>query len=165
MKFCKFCKKETKVLTKGYCQSCYNYFIVNNYDTWYPSEYGELARVNKKESKQYGMPICHICGKAYTKLQQHINNSHNLTKAQYCNQFGLDKNINMTEPNYNKKMSENAYKNNMPEQLKKAGKNTRFKKGHHNNYNRSYQTKERLHQHGIIIGNKYGRKGNKNEQI
>ena len=141
---CKSCKKHVKVLTKGYCQSCYRYFIRDGYDTWYPSQYGELGRVQDKNSNQYGMPICHICGKAFTKLQQHIYYAHNLSKKEYCDKFGIDRSINMTRPEYNEKMRNYALKNNMNEQLRQVGKDTRFKKGHNNKYKRSYQTVNRL---------------------
>lgn len=145
MNKCKFCGKEqSRPLSQGYCVSCYQYFVMHGYDTWYKSQFGELARVTKKDSPQYGWPICHICGRAYTKLQQHIWYSHDLTKKEYCDKFGIDRNINMTSEEYNKKMHDYALEYNMDEQLKKAGKKTRFKKGHDINYIRSPMTMERL---------------------
>lgn len=159
---CKFCKKQSKKNYSGYCISCYQYFILHENDTWCPSDYGELARVNNENHKQYGMPICHICGKAFTKLQQHIWYAHEMTKDEYCDKFGLDRKINMTTKEYNKKMSDYAYKYNMDDQLREAGKQTRFQKGHKNNYTRSYQTKQRLLKQGVIIGNgEYKSKNNK----
>lgn len=146
MNKCKFCRKEqTKPLSKGYCVSCYQYFILHNFDTWYPSQYGELARVVDINSNQYDMPICHICGRAYTKLQQHIWYTHNMTKNEYCDMFGLDRSINMTTKEYNKKMSDYAYKYDMDKQLIRCGEKTRFNAGHKRNYKRSYQTMIRLH--------------------
>lgn len=144
MKVCRFCKKEVKRPSHGYCVSCYQYFIMNEFDTWCPSEYGSLARVQDKSSKQYQMPICHICGKAFEKLQQHIYYAHGMTKNEYCDKFGLDRKINMTTPEYNKKMHDYALHYKMDIQLKEAGKETRFKKGRDNNYIRSYQTRVRL---------------------
>ena len=45
---CKFCSKEQKrPLSLGYCTSCYQYFILHNYSSWYPSQYGSLSRVQK----------------------------------------------------------------------------------------------------------------------
>lgn len=146
---CKFCGKvQDRPLSKGYCVSCYQYFIMHGYDSYYPSQFGELARVQKEDSKQYGWPICHICGRAYTKLQQHIWYSHNMTKKEYCEKFGIDRNINMTSEEYNKKMHDYALENNMDEQLKEAGKKTRFKKGQDINYERSPMTLERLKETG-----------------
>lgn len=144
MKECKFCHREVKRPTKGYCVSCYQYFILHGYDSWYPSEYGSLDRVQKRNSKQYNWPVCHICGKAFAKLQQHIWYAHQMTKNEYCDKFGLDRSINMTSPDYNKKMHDYALKYNMDDQLRKAGKSTRFKQGHNTTYKRSFQTIQRL---------------------
>lgn len=145
MNKCKFCGKEQKTpLSNGYCVSCYQYFILHNFDTWYPSQYGELAFVQDKTSNQYNQVICHECGKAFAKLQQHIWYQHNMTKNEYCDKWGLDHKIRMTSDEYSKKMSDYAYKYNMDEQVKTVGKGTRFKKGCSNKYERSYQTKCRL---------------------
>lgn len=155
MRKCRFCGKLIKRPIKGYCVSCYQYFIMHKYDTWCPSKYGELNRVEQKESPQYNWPVCHICGKAFAKLQQHIWYAHNMTKNEYCDTYGLDHNINMTSTEYHEKMRQYAYDNNMDDQLRKIGKNTQFTKGRSNTYERSYQTKQRLREHGIKIGNKY----------
>lgn len=149
MKKCKFCHKPVKRPSKGYCVSCYQYFILYSCISWVPSNYGELNRVDIKEDKQYEWPICHICGKAFTKLQQHIWYAHNLTKNEYCDLFGLDRSINMTSPVYNKKMHDYAIKYNMDKQLEETGRNTRFKSGHDHTYKRSYQTMKRLKQNNF----------------
>lgn len=147
---CTYCGKEqNRPLSKGYCISCYQYFIMFGYSTWYPSQYGEMARVQAKNNKQYDFLICHECGKAFTKLQQHIWYAHNMTKTQYCDKWGLDHKINMTTKIYNKKMRDYAYKYNMDDQLREVGKETRFKKGKVPNYERSYQTKQRLAQNSF----------------
>ena len=157
---CKFCKKQINRPSKGYCVSCYQYFILHEFDTWYPSQYGELARVNKLDSNQYMMPICHICGRAYTKLQQHIYYSHNMTKDEYCDKFGLDRKINMTTPEYNKKMHDYALYYDMDKQLIKTGVNTRFESGHKRNYKRSHQTLQRLSEQGKVLADFSRRKSN-----
>lgn len=147
MNECRFCKKlQKRPLSNGYCVSCYQYFVLYNCDTWYPSQYGELAFVQDKSSKQYKQVICHECGKAFNKLQQHIWYSHNMSKNEYCDKWGLDHKIKMTTDSYSKKMSDYAYKYKMDEQLLRTGKDTRFKKGQSNKYVRSYQTQERLKQ-------------------
>lgn len=161
---CKFCKKEQKTpLSLGYCTSCYQYFVLHSFNIFPKSGFGRLDRVTDETSNQYGMPICHICGKAYTKLQQHIWYTHKMEKKEYCDIFGLDHGINMTTPEYNKKMSDYAYKYDMDKQVTTAGKSTRYTKGHKRNYKRSYQTKQRLHDQGILIGELYGKKVNKND--
>lgn len=152
MKECKFCHKEVKRPSHGYCVSCYQYFIMHGYDTWCPSEYGSLSRVEKEGSEQYGWPICHICGKAFTKLQQHIWYAHGMTKHEYCDKYGLDHKINMTEENYHNKMRDYAYANDMDKQVIEAGVKTRFEKGHDIRYERSFQTKVRLAGRGSELG-------------
>lgn len=147
IRICKFCGKEQKSpLSCGYCVSCYQYFILNGNNTWYPSQYGSLSKVQAVNNKQYGQLICHECGKAFTKLQQHIWYQHKMTKIEYCDKWGLDHSIRMTTDTYNKVMSNYAYKYNMDKQLIETGEKTRFKKGHDNNYKRSYQTRQRLAQ-------------------
>ena len=142
---CKFCGKTQKTpLSKGYCVSCYQYFIQHKFIQYTQPKYGEIGIVKDKKDKQYGMIICHICGKAFTKLQQHIWYSHNLTKIEYCDLFGLDHKIRLTEDTYNSKMSKYAIDNNMGEQLKVVGVDTRFVKGNRGTYKRSYQTMQRL---------------------
>ena len=156
---CKFCGKEQKrPLSLGYCTSCYQYFILHNYSSWYPSQYGSLSRVQKEDSVQYGWPVCHICGKAFTKLQQHIWYAHKMTKNEYCDKYGLDHSIKMTSNEYSEVMHNHALNNNMDEQLKRAGVNTRFQKGHNNNYERSYQTKQRLCERGKTDLQSYSKK-------
>lgn len=157
---CKSCGNYARSYS-GFCQRCYTYFVKNGYETFKDEvEYGKLSRVNDKNSKQYGMPICHICGKAYKKLQQHIFYVHHMTKDEYCNHFGLDRGIRMTTDEYNKKMSNYAYQYKMDEQLKKVGVNTRFKKGSKNVYKRSFMTMERLKKYGEEMGYKNLKGGN-----
>ena len=147
---CKFCGKPDKNYA-GFCQRCYYYFVQKKYDIFKDEvEFGKLSFVKDENSSQYGMPICHICGRAYIKLQSHIRHTHSMSKHEYCDKFGLDRGIRMTTDTYNKKMSDLAYKYKMDEQLKEAGKNTRFKKGESNNYERSYMTMERLKQQSFI---------------
>lgn len=151
---CKSCGKLDKNYN-GYCQKCYTYFIKNGYKTFLEeTEYGKVSYVMDKNSKQYSMPICHICGKAYAKLQQHIYYTHHMLKNEYCDKFGLDHCVKLTSNDYHQRMSELAYQYDMDEQLLKVGKDTRFKKGQDNNYKRSHMTKERLKHYGKTMGYK-----------
>lgn len=153
---CKFCHNESKQNYNGYCQSCYRYFIQENGRIFYKPKYGECLKVNIPGDKQDGMYICHICGKAFTKLQQHIYYSHHLSKKEYCNMFGIDNNYVLTTEEYHNKMRDLAYKYNMDEQVKEVGKNTRFKKGQNTGkYKRSYQTIKRLQQQGKYLAQNY----------
>lgn len=153
---CKFCNKEQKTpLSKGYCVSCYQYFIMHKYEIWPKSKYGQIDTVLDIRSDQFGMCICHICGKAYTKLQQHIYYVHKMSKKEYCDKFGLNHNIQMTSTSYNSKMRDYALNYKMDDQLRRTGLKTRFKKGHNLNYKRSYQTLTALSKRGKLLAQKY----------
>lgn len=142
---CKFCEKQSKQNYNGYCQNCYIYFIIDNKDTWYPSDYGTINTVEDISHKQYGELICHECGKAYSKLMSHIRYCHHMTREEYCKKYGLDKNIQLTSNKYHDKMQQYAYDNHMDDQLRRVGVSTRFKTGGSSgNYKRSYQTQQRL---------------------
>lgn len=160
---CITCNREIDKIYKGMCQRCYCYFYTNKYKCWKKPIFGQVGFVTDKKSKQYGMCICHICGKAYIKLQQHVYYEHHLTKNEYCERFGLDKKVRLTSDIYNKKMSDYAYKYKMDEQVKNAGKNTRFKKGVRNNYIRSYMTRRRLQEGSYRL--KQGQINNKEGMI
>lgn len=148
---CKSCGSIDKNYA-GYCQKCYTYFCTNQYKEYKDCiEYGKLSKVTE-EGNQYGMPICHICGKAFTKLQSHIYNAHKMSKKEYCEMFGLDNKVRMTTDTYNKIMRDYALQYNMDEQVKRVGVNTRFRKGINNNYKRSYMTMQRLKNYGKTLG-------------
>ncbi len=149
---CSFCGHEDKNYA-GFCQKCHTYFNVSQYKT-FPSEYGKVCKVEDELDKQYGMIICHICGKAFTKLQQHIYYAHNLSKKEYCKQFGLDNGVKLTEQKYHKTMSDLAYKYDMDKQVVRVGEKTRFEKGRDAHYERSYMTMERLKKYGKTMGYK-----------
>lgn len=156
---CKSCGKPDKNYA-GYCQKCYTYFVVNGFIEYKNQvSYGKMSYVEDIHSKQYSMPICHICGKAFNKLQQHIYYTHKMLKNEYCDRFGIDHKVTMTSNNYHQKMSALAYHYDMDEQLRVAGLNTRFKKGHSSNYKRSPMTMERLKTYGKNEGYKNLRRG------
>jgi hypothetical protein len=123
MLYCKECGKPIESnRMKGMCQTCYNYFrnggVVN-----------PIPAHGKIEHDKNGKIICHICGRAYTRLGSHVREFHNMTIEEYKEQFGLCKRAKTTEQNYSNKMSAHAKNNNMDKQLIEAGKNTRIKKG------------------------------------
>lgn len=141
---CKFCGNLTPARYKGYCHLCWKYFVYDGNKEFDTPKFGEIGVVTDKEDKQYGMLICHICGKAFVKLQQHIYSAHHIFKKDYCTQFGLDNKIQLTSAEYHNKMRNYAYKYKMPEQLKRVGVATRFKIGHNMKYIRSPMTMRRL---------------------
>ena len=146
---CKSCGKEAPARYDGLCQVCWKYFKCDGYIEDDLPKFGKVCYVEDETDKQYGMVICHICGKAFTKLQQHIYFAHHIYKKDYCLQFGLDNKVRLTSEDYHIKMRDYAYQYNMPEQLIRTGKDTRFQKGHNCNYIRSPMTMERLRTAGV----------------
>ena len=69
---CRECGRNTEKSYSGMCQSCYNYF--RNGGTINP-----LPDKGRIEYDAHGKVICHICGKAYTRLGSHVRESHNMT--------------------------------------------------------------------------------------
>ena len=122
MTTCKECGKETTKLYGDMCQGCYMYFR-NGGKVYAPAEKGRV------EYTEDGKVICHICGRAYKRLGSHIKESHGMTIKEYKEQFGLCAKAKTTEETYSSTMSKYAKKYHMDEQLKRTGKNTRFKKG------------------------------------
>lgn len=122
--YCRECGKEIKgkLYSGELCQNCYNYFRRGGIIHPLP----EKGRV---EHDKDGKVICHICGKSFVKLGNHIHEVHKMTIKEYKEEFGLCANARTTDDNYNKKMRKLAYEHNMDKQLRIAGKSTRFKKG------------------------------------
>lgn len=120
---------------------------------------GQIGYVNAENHPQYGMVVCHICGKAFDKLQQHIYYVHHMSKEEYCDKYGLDHKAQLTSKRYNIKMHDYALQYDMDKQLIRTGKATRFQKGHDKaNYKRSEQTVERLREQGKVIAEEYAKR-------
>lgn len=119
---CRECGKELTKSYGGLCQGCYHYFRNG----------GTINPVPDKGTITYdihGRVVCHICGRAFTRLGSHVKESHNMTIEEYKEEFGLCKRAKTTESIYSKIMRNHAYANNMDEQLIKTGRATRIKKG------------------------------------
>jgi hypothetical protein len=123
MKVCKECGKiiEDKSYS-GMCQGCYNYFRKGGTVNPLP-EHGRIKH------DATGKVICHICGRAYTRLGSHVKESHDMTIEEYKEKFGLCKRAKTTEGCYSSTMRNHAMNNNMNERLLRAGRSTRIKKG------------------------------------
>jgi hypothetical protein len=80
----------------------------------------------------YGKPTCHICGKSFHRLLQHVRQVHTINAKDYKAMFGLIPNKGiMSEVSLQKSqanVSENFDK--AVANLLKHGVDTRFKKGH-----------------------------------
>ena len=123
MSVCKECGRTIEGKTYcGMCQSCYHYF--RNGGTVNPIP--ERGRI---EHDVTGKVICHICGRAYTRLGSHVKESHNMTIEEYKEEFGLCKRSKTTESYYSHVMRSHAFNNKMDERLLEAGRNTRIQKG------------------------------------
>lgn len=119
---CRECGKPTSKSYSGMCQGCYKYFHEGG-------KVHTLPPPGRIEHDSEGKVICHICGRSYTRLGSHIRESHNLTIAEYKEQFGLCANSKTTESHYSLVMHEYAIKNKMPERIIEVGKGTRIQKG------------------------------------
>lgn len=157
---CRICGESTsRRLAKGLCTTCYQYFYRHGFKTYKKPPLGEVWYVSSGIQK--GQVICNICGRAYNKLGSHIRHTHNISKNEYCDMFGIDRNNRLTSEDYNIKMHNYTmeyYDLVVKDNLLNGGKNTRFDKNHDFNYSRSLQTKRRLQKQGKVIGELYGRK-------
>lgn len=121
MKKCKECGEiiRSKSYSGGLCQSCYVYFGNGGTKNEIP-EKGVIA----KDSR--GFVVCHICGRAYGKLGAHIVNKHKMTADSYREMFGLNARSQLTSDEYHDYMGKLAYAYDMPNQLRRVGRNTRI---------------------------------------
>lgn len=120
------CSKCNKPITDKYpgetCQGCYLYCHKGGTDNPIPPK-GKIAYDRR------GYVVCHICGRAYKRLGSHIKESHDMSIAEYKEQFGLCNNAKTTEKSYSAHMHQLAYKHDMPKRLQITGIDTRIKKG------------------------------------
>lgn len=76
-------------------------------------------------------PICHICGRAFNKLGQHVFNRHGMSADEYKELFELNRNVGLTS-NKTKEKLQQAVKDNYDQvvvaNLVNKGKHTRFNK-------------------------------------
>lgn len=121
---CKFCDKEAVPNHRGYCQSCYKYFILDRKSVY------DLPEIGKVEYTEGGDPICHICGMAYRKLGNHIYQIHHMTVYDYTTKFKLNhRRNNLTNLDYRLHMKNIQKDYCVTENLIEKGKPTRIKDG------------------------------------
>ena len=119
---CKECGKEITKSYGGLCQGCYHYFRHGGTINPIPDKGRITYDIN-------GRVVCHICGRAYTRLGSHVKESHNMTIEEYKEEFGLCKRAKTTESSYSNIMSQHAKINGMDQQLIRVGLTTRIQKG------------------------------------
>ena len=76
-----------------------------------------------------GKVICHICGRSFHSLDQHINMSHEITVAEYKEEFGLNKGTSLRSELVKQKLRDCVTKNYdkvVTSNLKEKGKSTQF---------------------------------------
>lgn len=123
MNVCKECGKIIDGKSySGMCQGCYHYFRKGG-------TVNPLPQHGRIEHDATGKVICHICGRAYTRLGSHVKESHDMTIEEYKAEFGLCKRAKTTEGCYSQVMRNHAMNNNMNERLLRVGHGTRIKKG------------------------------------
>lgn len=118
---CPDCGRIVTKLYGGLCQSCYNYYRLGGKVHELPPV-GEVVKFR-------GKPVCHICGKAYSKLMAHVQQIHGMNEIDYKLEYGLSSTKGITSKAYAKKMRKNARMNRkiILENLNK-GKEYQFKK-------------------------------------
>ena len=77
-----------------------------------------------------GKIACHICGKAFHNLGNHIRNSHKITPMEYRVMYGLNSGCSLCSESLSSKRRDIANRNpELVEKLIQSGKQTRLKKG------------------------------------
>ena len=125
--------RKTKSFGKILCNNCHNMYKKHPVHLIPPM--GEILYDDD------GRPICHVCGRAFDKLGQHVYNRHDMTADEYKEKFGLDRRVGLTSDKTKKKLQE-AVKDNysvvVEKNLLNNGVKTRFEK------NNKHRTKEKV---------------------
>lgn len=109
----------SKKYPNGYCQRCYNYFRTGGSIYPIPAK-GVIAK------DEQGKIICHVCGKSFKVIGDHVRLTHHMTIKEYKEEFGICNNTHLTESNYHNKMRNYALHYDMDKQLIATGVNTRI---------------------------------------
>lgn len=135
-------------IIKGMCHKCYQrnkaYAKKKVYDL---PEYGEVKYAPD------GTVICHICGRSFKKLMNHVYQIHGLNEREYKNEFGLINRQGLIADSTREKLQASVEKNYekvvIPNLLNK-GESTRFRVGSTKKTRRvSEQERRLLIQRGI----------------
>lgn len=125
-------------------------------------ELGKFANSQRKyKNKQHEHPFagarqCVICGLWYRAVCHHAWNAHGIFEHEYKKMAGLDHKKGLIPDDLKEVKAKHVFENGTVENLKKGKKNW-YKKGDKSvgKYERSPQTKRRLHIQGKIIAAKY----------
>lgn len=105
--------KYTDKFDKVLCDSCL--LMCKKHEFHYIPTLGEVHYDEK------GNIICHVCGRAFKKLTEHIKFKHGMDKDTYKEKFGLNRTCRLTGTNFVPNISND---------ITKYSEATRFKKGH-----------------------------------
>lgn len=124
---CEKCGAKANKIVKGMCSKCYQREKnIESLPTYQLPKKGEIGYTSD------GRIICHLCGKAFTRLLTHVRQYHNMNEKEYKKEFGLilykgiiseksrDKSRKAVLDNYEKVVLDN---------LVTKGESTRFKVG------------------------------------
>lgn len=95
------------------CDSCL--LMCKKHEFHYIPPKGEVHYDNK------GSIICHVCGRSFKKLSEHIRTKHHMDKDAYKAKFGLNRSAKLTGTNFIPNVTNDITQYNL---------NTRFKEGH-----------------------------------
>lgn len=123
-KSCKFCGKTAPNNMRGYCQTCYKYFVMEGKETYPLPEYGEITYAPN------GDAICPFCGKAFRKLGMHFYYAHGLISKEAHKKAGWARNAKATNEDYRELMREKLQDHCVDINLIEKGFNTRYTEGH-----------------------------------
>lgn len=119
---CKKCGNDSLGNWGGVCQRCYRYFKDGGKE--YP-----LPPVGEIRRGENGKVVCHICGRAFSKLGSHVNQVHDMTIREYKDKFSLCHRSKTTDRAYSEKMHKHNLENSMDKKILEYGMSTRIKKG------------------------------------
>ena len=91
--------------------------------------YNQSYQIQDKIRVVAGLFICPYCQESFRGLAYHTRQVHNTTGRELRLKFGLPLNYSLQSPELKELRRQQALKNKMDKQLKKAGAKTRFKQG------------------------------------
>lgn len=115
----------------------------------------QRAKRDKLAEKSADKIKCVICGRYYRRPTHHAWQRHGVNEREYKEASGLDHKKGVVLPEDSERMRRHAFENGLDITLPLLGENTRFKKNHKINYERSEQTKKRLTNHGKWLAATY----------
>ena len=125
---CEKCGVKANRIVRGMCSKCYQREKnIESLPTYQLPQKGEVVYTSE------GKIVCHICGKAFTRLLTHVRQYHGISEKDYKKEYGLilyKGIISESSREKSRKAVFNNYDKVVLDNLVKNGKNTRFKDGY-----------------------------------